>query len=370
MADTELRYLEGSSALSRHMRTLSGRQPNAAQVAFCQSCLLHGRLFWDSAAAAPLETKPLLLYYGAAAFAKGLVIAAKGRPIQEIPRSHGLKCAPGGGELIGNFTMAADGTGLFQAFNDVAANLNRLRVYVGSNTKITAYPTAPSSRLPRWSISLKDCLARIPEIAAAYELSTGERSALVPLVVQGPRNEEGEAYEIRIDDPVAFRDVNHLRTIVDSYRTRIPALRRWRLSSATRAWDGTVLQFVNVEVPDNEWEPTEETPTSVAFTTGTARFNAAESFPPMAGGYSGTAGVAYLEQVAGEDISEFTLTFAALLGLSSLVRYHPHVWTACVHRRPVSVRPVDDALLPVIERFLGHVEGSFPQFIADAILQS
>jgi len=75
MQETELRYLEGSSALKERMQAISGREPNASQVAFASSCLLHGRMFWESADHASLETSPLLRYYGAAAFAKALVIA-------------------------------------------------------------------------------------------------------------------------------------------------------------------------------------------------------------------------------------------------------------------------------------------------------
>ena len=60
---------------------------------------------------------------------------------------------------------------------------------------------------------------------------------------------------------------------------------------------------------------------------------------------------------------------AALLGLSSLVRYRPHTWTACVHRRPIGQNPVDDTMLPVIEAFLSTAKSSFPAFIAGALMR-
>jgi hypothetical protein len=77
--------------------------------------------------------------------------------------------------------------------------------------------------------------------------------------------------------------------------------------------------------------------------------------------------VAYAEPIASKSVSEYSVTLAGLLGLSSIVRYRPHIWTACVHRRRIGNHPVDDSLLPVIEAFLEAVKGSFPQFIAKAL---
>jgi len=59
---------------------------------------------------------------------------------------------------------------------------------------------------------------------------------------------------------------------------------------------------------------------------------------------------------------------ASLLGLSSLVRYFPHIWTACVYRQPIANRPVDDKLLPVIEQFLGNVTSRFPVLVTNLLL--
>ena len=86
MYDTDLRYLEGSHVLKDRMRALSGRTPSATQIAFASSCLLHGRMFWEAAERATMETSPLQLYYGAAAFAKALVVASTGVRAQDLAR--------------------------------------------------------------------------------------------------------------------------------------------------------------------------------------------------------------------------------------------------------------------------------------------
>ena len=111
---TELRYLESESALKERMRALTGRQPSATQAAYAASCVMHGRLYWESAEVAPMETRPLLLYYGAASFAKALIMAKTACQIGDIAGGHGMSCAPGTGDVVGSYSARANGRGLFQ----------------------------------------------------------------------------------------------------------------------------------------------------------------------------------------------------------------------------------------------------------------
>lgn len=371
MSETDLRYLEGGAAIAGRIRALSGRVPNSAQVAFASSCLLHGRLFWDSAKDAPLETKPLLLYYGAAAFAKALVLAMKGSRPQDLSQSHGLSCSAGNADLIANFMIKANGRGVFQEFNDVVAPLNRLQYFEESSSRTRALPTASSDRLSSFAVTLVDCFARIPGVEKAYQLSTGANPLQTHLYFSDAAHEAPDLWTIRIDVPTLFDGLEALREVVHDVRVKAPFLSQWRIREASRAWDNTILIFTNRAVPANELEQLQGGP--LRFEWNAAQnsdlFDAFESIPPLAGGYSrSAAGVAYIEPVGGENVSEYSLMLAALLGLSSLVRYHPHTWTACVHRRRISDRAVDDTLLPVIGVFLDTVQSRFPQFIADAML--
>jgi hypothetical protein len=363
----ELRYLEGTAALKARIKVLSGRSPNALQVAFASSCLLHGRLFWDSAKSAPLETKPLLLYYGAAAFAKALIVAT-GTKQQDLSQSHGLTCATGDGERIANFTIKARGFGLFQEFNDVVAPLNGFRYFEETMTRTRVYPTAVSSGLSGLNVTLDDCLARIPDLARVYQLSTGAEAKTLPLSFMDEF--DGQAtHTIRVDVPELYDDERGLRDVVSLVRSKVPFLQQWRVKEASKNWDNTIVVFDNYQPFDNEhYILATQSGAYITQLHNYQTFDALDSLPPLTGGDGGRP--SYMQPIQGQYLSEHSVMMAALLGLSSLVRYHPHTWTACVYRRQVSDRQIDDTLLPVIEEFLAVVEAKLPRFIAEALLRT
>jgi len=364
--------LEGQSALKERIHALSGREPNAEQVAFASSCLLHGRLFWESAEAAPLETKPLLLYYGAAAFSKLLVIAATAGKVSDIGASHGASCRAGPGDTVGSFTVFANGDGLFQRFNDVAAKLCRLKYLDNFGYKLFGTPAASSAELGEFKISLQEILSRIPEhdVAEMYKRCAGEPSSTLRLLVQAPVRMETN-FRIRVDVPEGFEDEASLLAHLERLRTQAPFLGRWRLLSSQHAWDHSITYFVNRDGAGSAEEfaghfDAEQRSFVAALPAGLPQFDAFASLPSLAGGYSGSS--SYLAPIEGRSVCEHSLQLLGLLALSSLVRYRPHVWTGCVHRRPISGRPVDDSLLPVIETFLRTATEAFPKLVADVLL--
>jgi hypothetical protein len=374
MTRAELRYLESDAALNVRIEELSGKPPDSQHTSFVSSCLLHGRMFWESAAAAPLETRPLLLYYGAAAYAKALILATTGCNLQDLPRSHGLSCQVGEDELIANFRAFArgrGGRGLFQKFNDVVAGKNRL-IYSKSfgQNENHVIPTAMSSSLTKFDVRLVDCLARIPGLATSFRLCTGNDQNLIPIMIDTSDIWRNQC-SITVSISQRLVDRNSLVEIVGKIRARAPFLTRWRVGNASFIYGMTNLTFNNFPPPPDEimnmtggdgifrigYYPEEEP------------FDALASLPPLTGGYAGgEQRVAYAEPLAGIEVSEFSLIFAALLGLSSLVRYHPHIWTGCVHRRRVGERAVDDTLLPVIEEFLDGAVGRIPDLVVEVLL--
>lgn len=371
MSQAELRYLEGEAALKDRIFELSGRAPNSAQTSFVSSCLLHGRMFWESAATAPLETRPLLLYYGSAAFAKALVLATTGRRLQDLSQSHGLSCKVGDGELIAGFTMQAKGEGLFQEFNDAVAVRNRL-VYLDEHGQraIHVTPTAMASRLTSFEVSLLDCFSRVPGIGTPFKLCTGQEQHLTPIWF-GDSHMGQSRKSIQVSSSRRLDGRDSLIEIVAEIRAQAPFLVRWQLGEATFHYGTTTLTFIDLEAPADELLHMADG--NGHFVLGAAaqgaRFDALASLPPLTGGYGGgLQHVGYVQPFGDLDVSEFSLIFAALLGLSSLVRYHPHTWTACVHRRRLAGRPVDDALLPVIEAFLEVVGQRVPSLVAEILL--
>lgn len=364
MTNVDLRYLEGRAAIGECIRTHAGRKPNDQQKSFAASCLLHGRLFWQSAASATLETKPLLLYYGAAAYAKALVIAFTGCQPGDLHQSHGLRCSAKSGERIADLCIQAEGVGLFQQFNDVVASQNRIRFFEGTSARSKIIPSALSDRLANFEVSLGECFAHIPDLQSVYELCTGLSSNIQHLHFDSNFQSAG-GFGIRVDVPEQFDSIESLQRVVMAVRDKVPFLRQWRLKTATQAWDNSVLEFENIEPKPNEFENVAGDGNNYRVSMPGEAFDPFERLAPLAGLGASSA---YIESINGEQVSEFSLMLAALLGLSNLVRYSPHIWTACVYRQPIANRPVDDALLPVIEQFLGSVTGRFPILITNLLL--
>ncbi len=373
MHETELRHLEGSAALKERMSAISGRKPNASQVAFASSCLLHGRMFWESADRATLETSPLLRYYGAAAFAKALVIAYTACQPQDLKQAHGLSCSAPNGELISDFRMKASSTGLFQEFNDVVAPLNRTTYIDNDGEQIRTIPAAGSNALGNFDVSLDDCFARTVGIEKAYRLCTGRGQKMLNLYPMQGYGRVGETFSIQVEAPGPVNTAEGLASALAALRARAPFLAKWRPLEANATYGKNNITFINLAPPATEIQEMTHAGRQgfVLQAVGLGQANPFDPFdgmPPLTGGWNDLPGVAYLDPISGVDVSEYSITLAALLGLSSLVRYRPHTWTACVHRRPIGGRAVDDAILPVIEEFLDIVKSSFPQFVAKTLL--
>lgn len=365
MSDVDLRYLEGRSAIGECIQRHTGGRPNDQQKAFAASCLLHGRLFWQSAASATLETRPLLLYYGAAAYAKALVLAFTGCKPEDLRQAHGLRCSAKNGEKIADFCMQSEGKGLFQQFNDVVASQNRIRFFEGTSARLRIVPASTSDRLTNLHVSLSECLARIPDLQGTYEQCTKMPAKSHHLQFHSDNYSEG-GFSIRVDVPGQFDSDRSLQRVVTTVRDRVPFLRQWRLRNAVNAWDNAVLEFENVLPDPNEFVRLVNEGGRYSVNGRGAVFDAFDHLAPLAGGFG--SGAAYIESIDGEHVSEFSLMLAALLGLSSLVRYFPHIWTACVYRQPIAGRAVDDELLPVIEQFLRDVASGFPTLVTHLLL--
>src|ERR1700691_502059 len=86
-----IRFLESGENLKPLVRERFGREPSTSIAREIAACLQQGRLFYETAAAAPLEIKPLQMFYGLVAFAKAIVIAYHLRSHSTLVPAHGLK---------------------------------------------------------------------------------------------------------------------------------------------------------------------------------------------------------------------------------------------------------------------------------------
>lgn len=372
----ELRHLEGVSALSARLASRHSVPPDPKDIAFISSCLLHGRLLWESGIHAPLETRPLLLYYGAAAFAKALIAA-------EHPGTrttgHGLTFTNDPLDLASS-AITRRRSGLFLSFNDCVAPLNK--VYYDRDLVLAtlSIPTDASVKLSDDPMRLDDLLKRSPSVAKHFKLCTGQDSLTLQLDFNQAYRSRSDTYSWRayLDDQ-PFRTVGDLEFANIRVTTLAPFLTDWRLCEAHGAPDqGLTLEYENLEPVSGTRLPVEPSwfdssqghsvyrlPTRerVAF----KRFSARSKLGIVSASATSCDAIAPLN---GANLCRQSWTLATLFSLSCLVRYAPDLWTAIVHRRPLPGHPTaDDALLPVIELFMEDEAETIPRFVVDRLLE-
>lgn len=366
-----LRFLESTANLRGPVQRVSGRQPSTTLLTEISTCLLHARLFHENGERSPLEIRPLLLHYSAINFAKALVLSMTGRGHSTLAQSHGLSfTAEGGGSLVDGKIKVVD-RGTFQALNDAAARVNRLRYFDDhSSEKEHLLPSATSDQLAGTVLSLQEVFSNLPTLDETYARTFGTPSRVIQfdLHLYGTTD-----WRLRIDDAALYTDRASMQAQVASLRARMPFLGGWRILRTEQAWGKSVFTFTNVAPTATEFDAAELREQGIRFEatdaafSGTTPFDALPTLPPVAGGYS--AYPCFIPPINGAMWSEYTLSMMALHGLSSIVRYQPHVWTAAVARRALPERQQDDHVLALIEEFLSSPPANFANLVACVLLQ-
>jgi hypothetical protein len=292
-------------------------------------------------------------FYGMLAFAKAIVLAFKGARLSTLPRSHGVTDASGDACKIENLQVTIGAKGVFQEANDHTRALNRIN-YFGPNARPLVHyvDSAASASLTGMTLSLRDLLSRIPGLQPLYRSTFGAEPNAASLMIS---LREADC-EIRIDDPQLFKSAAEAKEIADRWRSRFPFLKSWAIESAQHAWGNSLIHFLNVDPPSNEFgDGAVETVGDRLYAHNIHdgsrnRFDFAATFPPFGGGFGG-----HLTAVApfnGLYISEFSLHYLTLFLLSTLVRYSPERWMAALTRSITPESKPDDRCLALIEQFL------------------
>jgi hypothetical protein len=360
-----LEFLESIGNLKPLVRARIGRTPSTAVAREISTCLQQGRLFYKAASESPIEIRPLQMYYGMVGFAKALILARRLQRLATLPQTHGLRDVSESGCRLSDLRVRIDSTGTFQAFNDAAAKLTRICHFNGSASPAAIYvSSAESSELVGITLSLKEILSRIPGLSDLYRQTFGEDPQCEALSL----HDTGQRCELRIDDHELFKDVDHLKNIVEKWRSRFPFLKQWRLHEASHAWGYSVIIFENFPPSElhefisngsagsESYRPPK--PTAV-------EFDFLRSMPPLAGGWTG--GLHAIAAFRGIYFSEFSLHCLGLYLLSSLVRYRPDTWVGALSRRAVNGGSADDEVLALVQAFLNVNSSEIPRFINVAL---
>jgi hypothetical protein len=366
---SKIRFLESTENLKSIVHQSTGRTPSTTAARDITACLQQGRIFFEIASDAPLQVKPLQIYYGMVGFAKAIILARRCRSsIATLAQSHGLSEISDQNARIEDMTLQFHANGLFTEFNDTVASLGRVTYYDerGSFHQIHK-PFDVSAPLANSQCRLKDVLGRIPGLERAYERTFEELPACSYVELQYQR----AVVHLRLHVPTAFSDRDDLHRLVQAWRARFPFLDDWCFTQGSRAWDHSVLTFNNYEKPaEGDFSPeylVERDDSFGPYRKTTPNVRPFETLlPALAGGITVDHAKA-IQPLNGVLLSEFALQFCAAFILSSLVRYRPQIWQHALSHSAFENRPTDDRALSLIEKFLEIVLIEFPKLVEKTI---
>lgn len=374
MSDSyNLKFLESAENLKLLVHARTGRTLSTTIAREITTCLHQGRLFYEAAASSPLEIRPLQLFYGMMAFAKGLVTALEVRSIATLPKSHGISDCSSEACRIADLRVKINREGTYQQFNDVVAKINRFCFFDDSTTpRALRLPSAKSEKLVELELSLKELLGRIPGLQSLYRNTFKQEAKVDRISAIDQDSRKSGLWKLRVDDRELFHDVVSLRLILERWRERHIFLKKWCLVSAQKAWGYSVIEFGNL-TPEGIDEFRQEFfdkddgryQLGLGYLFSRQNFPLDQGLPPLAGGYSGD--VHAIIPFGDVYPSEFSLQYLALFLLSSLVRYRPQTWMHAISRTASESFPADDQSLALIELFLELNNASVPSLVVQAI---
>jgi hypothetical protein len=362
----KLRFLESPTNLRAAIKRNIGRSPRAEIARDISACLQQGRLFFEVASSSHLQIQPLQIYYGMVGFAKAVVLSSNVRSIATIAQSHGLSDISNNTSQIEDLRVRFNARGVFQQFNDAIASQSSIRYYKDSMLQTELKPFDSAIALDKTEASLKNLLARIPGLQELYRRTFEEDAECWGITI----NYNHGLVDLRIDDPILFKDKDDLRQMVAKWRAKFPWLNDWCFAEASHAWDNTVLIFKNKQKPMSG-----ELSDDVLRANGDGFFARTENqmgiefitiLPPLAGGITRDHPTA-ISPLNGVALSEFSVQFIAAFLLSTLVRYRPQVWQHAISHSITQTSIADDRALSLIELYTKTVLYNFPSMVVETI---
>lgn len=367
----EIKFLESTTNIRNVLHRSFGRKPNDEIARGVTVALQQGRLFFEAATEAPIEIRPLLVYYGVLSFARALTAAISNVKLDDLAHAHGLNDV-GTPTSIERLRLRCSGRGTFQEFNDAIAPLSRIHFVEDLMPAHLQKPFDMAKGLDGQEISFTDILSRIPALSNAFRKTFYNASNCLWVSLN---KLEPQRWNLRIDDPTIVSNRDSLRKLVGELRNSYSFLRKWRLSDVQLAWGNSVLMFDNqsegmgddlsdvelLELGGGRFQA------SAAITGSESGFVAPEKIlPPLSGGYDGGATCA-MQPINGVALNEYSLQFLGAFLLGSLVRYRPQIWQHSISKSATTGSPADDRTLSLVEQFIDEVLNSFPRLVVNII---
>jgi YaaC-like Protein len=372
----EIKFLESATNVRELISNSTGRKPSANIAREVAVCIQQGRLFFEAATQAPIQIKPLQIYYGVVAFAQAVIVATQLRSLATLHRGHGIRDITRDNAGVEDLALCVDANGTFQEFNDAIAPLGRIWCYY-NNFMPHWYekPFDSATELCGQTITITDILARVPGLSSKFRQTFELPGKAIPIMLDFDMLNTGYC-KLRIDDPFLFTDHLSLIDFVKKLRAEYPFLQRWRFIEATRAWGNSIIIFDNHggQAGDDQSEENFTQGSSNGFINNRTLMGgissivpATDILVPLSGGYVGSAQTYAIQPIKNVTLQEYALQFLGTFLLSSLVRYRPQIWQNAISRSVTEHSAADDRALSLIEKFLDDTLREFPDMVVHVI---
>jgi hypothetical protein len=370
----DIKFMESASNLRELISNSTGRKPSASIAREIAVCIQQGRLFFEAAAEAPIQIKPLQIYYGVVAFAQAIIVATKCSSLSTLARAHGLTDITQDDGGVEGLALRVEKTGTFQEFNDAIAPLGRIWYFDNWMPHWYAKPFDVAAGLSGQRIALTEILARVPNLSGKFSETFGLPAKTIPIMLNFATSNTGHCM-LRIDDPFLFTDRASLITFIKKLRVEYPFLERWRFTEAVHAWGNSIINFDNAEgAGDDLSEEDLIQANNNGFAASRALKDgdrsiipATDILVPLSGGYVGSVQTYAMQPINNVRLHEYALQFLGTFLLSSLVRYRPQIWQNAISRSVTAESAADDRALSLIERFLDDTLSGFPDMVVRVI---
>lgn len=159
----EIKFLESAGNIKGLLKKVFGMEPSSKITNDISVCVQHGRMFFQTAATAPLEIRPLQIFYGIMGFAKAVYLSRNIVSLDTLKASHGIRDVSAANSTIKNLKLTFKKSGTFQNFNNTISEISRIYYFAKSATPDWRFiPFSNSDKLINKTISLKEILARTP----------------------------------------------------------------------------------------------------------------------------------------------------------------------------------------------------------------
>lgn len=357
-----IKFLESTKNLRALVKKNMGREMNAAAASGIAACLTHGRLFFEAAERAPLEIRPLQIFYGIVSLSKALAAVRSCKSTDALVSAHGVSDISNKGSLLQNLTLQVGNKGTFQEFNDAICGLDSFNYYGDECEQIRVFKSSSGAcELNDEKMTLKDILSRCPFIASSYQKTFDEQPKNLTFTDFVESNE----FQIQIDETQLFYDRAQLVELVARLRNTYPFLNNWMLKSAQRAWNNSRLMFVNCDprgIAEFDENVLVERSGVLSSVTVQPYLDFKTLLPVLSGGVMNKYPT-YIVPLNDRAVSEYSLIYLGNFLLSSLVRYRPEIWGNAISSRFSQSGGSDDHCMALIESFLDQTAKTFPEYI-------